>query len=866
MQAPQTSQFDALLVQCRDLACSRLADSLAAMLDKADESIATLLDTIQDQEEKKVYLAARDVASSQRAVIEKQFKIRYQGEFQQRTNRVKKIGQSFAEIDLSSIELKIVGDDDLSETLKINDMGAKLQRNCAEELSALDQRVGVLLGDSSLLPNDNPFSPEAICGAYKQACRNADSNIAVRMVLLKLFDDHIADDVRAVYKDVNDLLVQNSILPKIRYGVTRKDGKKVPGFADTDSDSPAEVDFFAALQQMVAQGAGGRGGAGAGGPGGGGGGGGGPVLQGADLLNSLTRIQLGDLAGIQGAAALIAASTAAGGTTNVLHELKATSLGAGMGQMDAMTLDIVALLFDQLFDNPKIPVVLKGLIARLQIPMLKVAIADKSFFSRDDHPARQVLNMLGEIALRLPPDFASTSPLYSRLETFMQELVDGFQEKIEIFETVRGHLEALIAEDDQRVSVTMQATATALEQSESLALARTVGREAIKSRVLSAMPPRPVLAFMAQQWIKYLVLVHVRHGVESDAWKTALGTVDQLVWSVSPKVTTEEQRMLASVVPSLLKSVKAGITAAGVEDAVCFAFFKELMKCHTAAIQAPPKKAVPATTAGASDVAATQVARATSAVPGKGVAVADTKVASGAAIKPQVAGVKTSGQDVTKVFAAAHVKAARATEAEVAERAAGVGGPAAKAAGVAAAKPLGVEARATIGTAAKGVSGAAPKAPITVRAMEAPPPAGSSEDMDFTAPITIKNPFGEGEVQVDELDFTAPPAGAKTAGNAPARKPIDMPRNIVLGCWVEILEAGGTGKPVSAKLHFVSPLQSRFLFVDRRGTKVYECSRAMLVMRLNVGEVKVLAGPPDPPLFENMMSGVFKKMSKPVPA
>jgi hypothetical protein len=64
----------------------------------------------------------------------------------------------------------------------------------------------------------------------------------------------------------------------------------------------------------------------------------------------------------------------------------------------------------------------------------------------------------------------------------------------------------------------------------------------------------------------------------------------------------------------------------------------------------------------------------------------------------------------------------------------------------------------------------------------------------------------------------------------------------------------------------VSPLQSRFLFVDRRGTKVYECSRAMLVMRLTVGEVKVLAGPPDPPLFENMMSGVFKKMSKPVPA
>ena len=41
-----------------------------------------------------------------------------------------------------------------------------------------------------------------------------------------------------------------------------------------------------------------------------------------------------------------------------------------------MTLDIVARLFDQLFDDPKIPLGAKGLIGRLQIPMLKVAIAE----------------------------------------------------------------------------------------------------------------------------------------------------------------------------------------------------------------------------------------------------------------------------------------------------------------------------------------------------------------------------------------------------------------------------------------------------------------------------------------------------------
>jgi hypothetical protein len=93
----------------------------------------------------------------------------------------------------------------------------------------------------------------------------------------------------------------------------------------------------------------------------------------------------------------------------VLRELKSSSFGAGLQQMDATTLDIVSMLFDQLFDDPEIPVGLKGLIGRLQIPMLKVAIADKSFFARKTHPARHLLDTLGDVAVRLSADFSADS-------------------------------------------------------------------------------------------------------------------------------------------------------------------------------------------------------------------------------------------------------------------------------------------------------------------------------------------------------------------------------------------------------------------------------------------------------------------------
>ena len=93
---------------------------------------------------------------------------------------------------------------------------AAMRQYCDEELLALDQRVGVLIGDADLQAEDNPFTPQAICDAYKKTCRQVDSNVDVRMVLLRLFDDHVLDEMRAVYKAVNGLLIQNSILPIMR--------------------------------------------------------------------------------------------------------------------------------------------------------------------------------------------------------------------------------------------------------------------------------------------------------------------------------------------------------------------------------------------------------------------------------------------------------------------------------------------------------------------------------------------------------------------------------------------------------------------------------------------------------------------------
>ena len=226
--SPQEAPFQRLLKECQALALERLLGSVSAMLDKVEDSLWPLANQTHDRELRDRYIAAKDKALEHRKHIEEQYRANYLTEFDVRARRDRKQDGELSQFALASLELDLVNNEDLDETLKINEMGAKLRRYSEEELNALDQRIGVLIGDANLQGEANPFSPQAICNAYKQTCRQIESNMKVRMIFHKLFDDHVLDDVRSIYKDLNSLLIERSILPKIRYGVRRTAGGTAP--------------------------------------------------------------------------------------------------------------------------------------------------------------------------------------------------------------------------------------------------------------------------------------------------------------------------------------------------------------------------------------------------------------------------------------------------------------------------------------------------------------------------------------------------------------------------------------------------------------------------------------------------------------
>jgi len=883
--SPQEAQFERLLKECQVLAMDRLSSSIAAMLDKVEEVLWGLANETPDREVRDLYITAKDKALEQRKLIEEQFRKSYLAEFANRVRADRKQGQDFSRFDLSSLELGLVNDEDLDETLKVNEMSAKLRRYCEEELNALDQRVGVLIGDANLQGEGNPFSPQAICIAYKHTCRQIDTNLKIRMIFHRLFDDHVLDDVRSIYKDLNALLIQRSILPKIRYGIRRQAGAAaarsgllpagmpgtspgidsgVAGMANNvvygaEAVAGSEQDFYAVLQGLLAANAHGQqfGGAVAGAgvpaiPGGmltagsapaggmvqipgfppiiGGAGNAGTAtaapgvgtqitgmrvperpLQGAELIGSLTRLQQGDLGAIAGAPATLDPSSLSTGMTNVVRELKSTQIGSSVDQTDAMTMDIVAMLFDQIFGDKRVPYALKVLIGRLQIPVVKVAVLDKKFFSKKSHPARRLLDTLGDFAFGLDETFDQSSAVYKKLEDIIQRLLDGFEDDIQIFEALNGDLLVLVQEENQRAENAAKEAARKVAYLERLEVGKAVAQFEIKRRAEANRISQLVLKFLADEWVKLLLLTYARHGNDSKAWKSALETMDLLIWSVNHKQSVEERRKLAGMLPGLLKRLQAGLQAVGTSPERRKRFFSRLMRLHTRVISGhvPARRveqqAIPVLTE--------------SVLP---------RLPSDAESLPERLNGEQPGTPMQPLQS-------NATEHPTPQDA----------------TPSTLSPTETTRTAASEVD-------------EDAEPATQAPEFSN---VTIKNPFGEGDIQIEEISLSdlpgVPELSAASQKPASSTEPLDQHSQSVTdlreGDWLEFRddEDGRT----QAKLSYISPLKGTYLFVNRQGAKVGEYSLYQLAREFRTGRAVLLEAVP---LLDRAMSGLVGVLRKSV--
>lgn len=579
------------LIQLRDKAAQQLKQAMQALFDNADDTLFEMADRASSNSEQNAFFEAMRDLRLKRKTIERGFLQRVFESFA--TLNQYEIGAAPVLDTVSTDALSLVHNDTLEENVALDTMVSRVMHRDGLALGHLTTRLNAVIS-KKLDDKTNPLGPRLLCEQFLAACEGLGVEIRVKLIILKLFEKHVLGDLDQLYADANQQLVEAGVLPELKSApparrqpgrspagaarTAREDGAESRGAAATGYADEGVQEVFGALQELLSQV---RGSA---------------VLPRREIPADAVPISSNDLMRLL---SHLQQHFPVGGQQvsddydlrnqleGLLTRVSAKSGKARVvGEVDEDVINLVAMLFEFILDDRTLPDSLKALIGRLQIPMLKVAVLDKTFFSRGSHPARRLLNEIATAALGWNAQGdEQRDALYQRIEQVVQRLLNDFTDDPAIFSDVLAEFIAFTGDEKRRSELLEQRTRDAEEGRAKAELARQQVEQALNSRLLGKVLPEVVVRLLQEGWSKVLQLTCLKHGAESAEWVSALAVMDDLIWSVEPHESPEDRLRLLELVPSLLKSLRDGLASAAIDPFVTSEFFSKLESVHVQAFQ-----------------------------------------------------------------------------------------------------------------------------------------------------------------------------------------------------------------------------------------------------------------------------------------
>ena len=251
-----------------------------------------------------------------------------------------------------------------------------------------------------------------------------------------------------------------------------------------------------------------------------------------------------------------------------LHQRKQALKKAAASPEERATIEIVALLFQSILTEDRIPASVRVWFARLQMPVLRVAVTEPDFFATIDHPARRLIDRMGACVMGFDSGGGSVSSSSDQaLEKEIKRIVQVVEAYPDtgrrVFQTVLTEFEKFL---EHYFSTENEATkrgvslAQQVEQRETMAIQYTIELR----RMLNEVPVQEgVRQFLFHVWADVLATTAVRFGSQGAQTKVMKRAAADLIWSASAKVSREERAEVIRRLPPLLKSLREGMASAG---------------------------------------------------------------------------------------------------------------------------------------------------------------------------------------------------------------------------------------------------------------------------------------------------------------
>jgi len=588
-----------LLKNIQSICIEELEANIVSMLDTADDR---LFDMAENRYSNTQFDAMRLLRLKREGLINS-FKQELVNNFKRTLGKKSGFEVSDENVEVLSFEnIALVKDDDLEEDIATDAMVNKAKTKNQVALENIRTRIDTMVSDKSIDEASNPFEPAHICEAFRQASQQTlDLDIASLLVIYKLFDRSIIDELGALYQKVNQYFIDKGILPELKASIVHKQYSADTDVSNSDALNSQDIidslpvngstqtvqrerraqpegganAVFSVIQQLMSD------------------------RRGLGQINQTTQIEQNNnnqqpidtqdliqaLSSIQ-----INQNTVAATEGNIqlpnLRESLGTQLSfvgnqdeqKGFGRFNEDMIDIISLLFDFILEDKNLKPAIKGIIASLQIPMLKVGLVDKTFFSNRRHPARALLNELAYAGLSWDEKDSTAESMFEKISGVSEKVIKDFDSDVTLFSDLLEDFLEFKQKNEQRAKIFERRIKEAEEGKAKSESARSEVNKVLTKACKGRYIPPVVKILLKDVWSHVMLLEQLKENDEG--WQRGVKIAELLVWSVQPITKAQRLEKLTSKVPLLVKNLRKGMELISFSPMESSHLFDKLERCH----------------------------------------------------------------------------------------------------------------------------------------------------------------------------------------------------------------------------------------------------------------------------------------------
>jgi hypothetical protein len=227
---------------------------------------------------------------------------------------------------------------------------------------------------------------------------------------------------------------------------------------------------------------------------------------------------------------------------------------------EQMTIDVVAMLFEFILQDHRVPAEVRAQLGRLQFLVLKMALRDPTLLTQKGHPVRLLINRIGSISVGLKKIDPSSERVSNEICHIVESLLDNATQNPTEFSAYFARMlddfDVFVAAELRKNDDQVNQAVAAIEDIKNRTL-RFAHISAQMAEILSGVKLDTYFhEFLSNTWVQVIERAEIVDMARATRYRAL---VPDLVWSIAPKIDVYDREELAAILPIMINTLRDGL-------------------------------------------------------------------------------------------------------------------------------------------------------------------------------------------------------------------------------------------------------------------------------------------------------------------